>query len=155
MRGIRFAEKKDIKKIAEFLKIVDKEFVPPLSERGDINDRVRKEFSEGRYLVYEEDNNVVGILCFFDKWKKERCGYISILAVHPKMRGRGIGSKLIEYAICRLKEKGVKDVYTRTWSTNKVGLRFYKRLGFMNDGIIINDRSKGIHTVYLKKFLIL
>ncbi len=155
MKDIRFAEKKDIKKIVEFLKIVDKEFVPPLSERGDINDRVRKEFSEGHYLIYEENNGVVGILCLFDKWKKERYGYISILAVHPKMRRRGIGSKLIEYAICRLKEKGIKDVYTRTWSTNKVGLRFYKRLGFMSDRIIINDRSKGIHTVYLKKSLIL
>ena len=149
---IRPAEKKDFGKIVKLLKTVEKDFVPPLSDRGSIEGRVKRELEEGLYLVSEEKGFLNGLICVFENWKK-KSGYISIIAVHPVYRRRGVAKKLMEEGLKVLADKKVKEIYVTTWSTNKPGLKFYRSYGFIKDSVALNERREGVHTVYLKKSL--
>lgn len=48
----------------------------------------------------------------------------------PSVRGKGIGTKLIQWGIQRAKERGCHLVQLTTDKTREDALRFYKRFGF-------------------------
>jgi GNAT superfamily N-acetyltransferase len=55
---------------------------------------------------------------------------IEAVRVDGKYRGRGIGKKMMEWAIERAKEKGCKTVQLTTHNERKDAHRFYESLGF-------------------------
>jgi predicted N-acetyltransferase YhbS len=67
----------------------------------------------------------------------DRCAWISMFGVDPKLMGRGLGQKLAKEIFAFHKENGIKDVYTSVrWDSTDI-LSFCKTLGF--------DRSEFVH----------
>ncbi|WP_413700733.1 GNAT family acetyltransferase [Psychromonas sp. KJ10-10] len=57
-------------------------------------------------------------------------GWLYSVAVSPKLRRTGIGSKLIKHAIKQLNQKGCAKVNLQILQTNPQVIQFYQSLGF-------------------------
>jgi ribosomal protein S18 acetylase RimI-like enzyme len=60
-----------------------------------------------------------------------RRGYLYHLAVHKDYQGIGLGRQLSEKCLDALKSQGLKKCHIFVISSNKEGLRFWKRLGWV------------------------
>jgi ribosomal protein S18 acetylase RimI-like enzyme len=89
---------------------------------------VKVEESTTLYLhaFSETGLNEVQALCRIDP-----DGYILSLWVRPDLRGKGIGSQLLEQACRVLKEQGKQTVGLSVHDQNEGAQRLYKRLGFL------------------------
>jgi ribosomal protein S18 acetylase RimI-like enzyme len=56
------------------------------------------------------------------------------LAVDPARHGEGIGGRLVEAAIARVRERGKRRLVLRVLSTNAAARRLYERHGFQLEG---------------------
>lgn len=143
---IKKFNKKYLDSLISLFKLIDKEFVPSVSER-DFDRCVDEVLSSSANLfiaLYNE--KVVGFISFFDKPNNF---YIDWLADHPNFRHHRVASILLEECIIKAKNLGKKGVEIGTWSTNNKALNLYKELGFKIIKTIKDDRGKGIDTVKL------
>ncbi len=102
-----------------------------------------------KVLVTEIDGDVVG---FIIAYKYRDRGYIDSLAVDPRFRGHGIGSKLLEAMEDLLRSCGVEKVSLSVKRDNYAALGFYIRHQYIVDGVVLmlsahRDRivSNGLH----------
>ncbi|MBI2477116.1 MAG: GNAT family N-acetyltransferase [Planctomycetia bacterium] len=80
-------------------------------------------------FVAEVDGQVVGYITTFRDCEAGM-GLIPNLAVDSRQRGRGIGRKLIEYALKNFREVGLTHAKIETLDQNEVGQGLYPSLGF-------------------------
>ncbi|MBP1912654.1 GNAT family N-acetyltransferase [Thermococcus stetteri] len=102
--------------------------------------RLSEEFDE-LYVLRDEGGKIAGTVALVynlkekDAWwvpeeiKEEKTGLIEFFMVHPDYRGRGYGSKLLDFAIERLKNLG-KEPYIITFP-NLEAYSYYLRRGFI------------------------
>jgi len=102
--------------------------------------RLGKEFDE-LYVLRDDEERIVGTVALVynlegedipwmpEEIKGEKTGLIEFFMVHPSYRGRGYGSKLLEFAIQRLKELG-KVPYVITFPELEA-YSYYMRKGFV------------------------
>lgn len=150
------AAKKDFSRLLEFMKLVDRDFVPPLSERGSIEDEVRNALAseDEHYLIAEKKGGITAVAKYIENYSgKKDSAYIKYLAVHPARRGRGIGISVRKKVLELLKKKGVREVHSRTWSANKAMLGINKKMGFEIEKVVKNERAPGIDGIYFRKKL--
>lgn len=89
------------------------------------------------FLVAEYDGKIVGYnMCRLEygisniNGKLARKGHIISIAVMFEYRRKGIGSKLIEEGLKRLKECGATEVYLEVRITNYPAIALYRKMGF-------------------------
>ncbi|MFQ6089258.1 MAG: GNAT family N-acetyltransferase [Candidatus Methanofastidiosia archaeon] len=79
--------------------------------------------------IYEEDGKIIGLL----ETRKHNLGltqwYVSTLAVHKDFRGRGIGTRLLNFVFDTYGERGVKKFFLDVRNDNPA-LKLYERVGF-------------------------
>jgi N-acetylglutamate synthase-like GNAT family acetyltransferase len=96
---------------------------------------VNEEIGRGAYanLVAEMDGKVVGYMISYitsGSFGVDRCAWIALFGVYPKLMGQGIGKALAEEVFAYFKEKGVKEVFTTVrWDSTDL-LSYFKTLGF-------------------------
>ena len=56
--------------------------------------------------------------------------FIAEICFLPEARGKGLGTRLLEYAIASAKERGLPRVTLRVFSVNAGAVRLYERFGF-------------------------
>ncbi len=102
-----------------------------------------------KVLVAEIDGDVVG---FIIAYKYRDRGYIDSLAVDPRFRGHGVGSRLLEAMEDLLRSCGVGKVSLSVKRDNYAALGFYIRHQYIVDGVVLmlnahRDRivSNGLH----------
>lgn len=81
-------------------------------------------------LLAFHGEKVVGFLKLTKHWVTNDASYVKLLNVHPKFRGRGIGTALLKEAISRTIKAGLNRIDLHTWSGNERAIRLYKKLGF-------------------------
>jgi ribosomal protein S18 acetylase RimI-like enzyme len=159
---IRKATHKDFKELYNFFELVNNDFIPPISKRRGLPkkkeiENFTKKMIRGKkstMIIFESNRKINGIICFSeDYWKNKNIPHIVEFAVHKSHRHKGVGTLLLEYIFNLLERKGYKSVTIRTWSTNKLALNLYRKVGFKKIKTIKNDRGKGIDTIYFKKKL--
>ena len=78
-------------------------------------------------FVAEKDNEIIGVIL---SGHDGRRGMIYHLAVKVSERERGVGSKLVEYALDALKNEGISKVYIIVKKYNEAGNAFWERRRF-------------------------
>merc|ERR1712232_123456 len=68
-------------------------------------------------------------------------GYIAMLAVDKELRGRGLGTLLVELSLDQMRKEGADECVLETELTNTGALSLYRRSGFVKD--------KRLHKYYL------
>ena len=89
--------------------------------------------------VIEKDNEVAGWLSlttFFPE--RPAYGHTVEMSVYvaPKSQGQGLGKRLIEFALEKAPQLGIKNVVSLIFGHNEVSLRMHEKLGFARWGLL-------------------
>ena len=126
--------------------------------------------NDGRWHVYGIVilNKIIGRIILFTNLEdkdladgKEVC-YISNLWVHPKMRGKKIGSKLVRFVEKEAKKSGFEFLTLGVHKDNEKNMSIYSHMGFdkvvkskFNDVVVKDENGNYItvkeYTVLMKK----
>lgn len=153
---IREATIHDYPAVYELHELVDREFVPPLSERESLDERVRQSISAPDHSCLIEvgvPNTIRAALALQRFQAASESAYLKFFAVHPDHRSQGLGLAFRARALDLIRQMGIEEVQTRTWSTNSAMISLNKALGFILERIVPDDRSPGIDSVYFRKSL--
>ncbi len=82
------------------------------------------------FPVAVADGAVAGFAESYVQRRRERVGEIDWLHVHPDYRGRGLGSRLLEWVETRLREADVASIEGRVLAENADGTGFYESEGY-------------------------
>jgi len=105
-------------------------FVAPWSYRSFLAELSENE--NAHYLVAKQEQRVVG---YVGLWLILDEGHITNIAVHPKLRGRGIGRRLL-HAIAQLaRRRGVRRMSLEVRVSNARAQKLYYSLGYQKAGI--------------------
>lgn len=91
--------------------------------------------------VAVEDGKLIGIVHFLfhrHMWKTEHVCYLQDLFADPAVRGKGVGSKLIEYVYAEADKAGCPTVYWLTQDFNQQARYLYDRIGQLTPFIRYN-----------------
>ncbi len=69
--------------------------------------------------MLEKSNKILGICGFHKHWKDTNDAYVSIIAVHPDWRQKGLGQNLMAECFNILIDEKVPKVILKTWSENE------------------------------------
>ncbi len=99
-------------------------------------------------MIYAQQENPVNGLEGTEKW------VIVILAVDPDLKGKGIGSFLLNEMEGELKNRGAKKFFVYTNKDDEDIVSFYKKNGFIDAGWIKDYQyGKNNSAVFLLKYL--
>jgi len=85
------------------------------------------EKNKGLSYVCEENNEIIAtIVCGQDG----RRGYIYHLAVNKDYRLKGLGRKMVDECLIKLKELGIDKCHLFVFEDNDVGRKFWDRIGW-------------------------
>ena len=101
-------------------------------------------------LVAEIDGCIVGdIISRILADKAE----LASLAIHPAYRRHGVGAALIDEAVKRVKAYGIDHIDLEVRKTNRAGLRFWKKTGFVLMGEQPGFYEDGETALQMRKFI--
>lgn len=87
----------------------------------------------------EDSGAIVGVIMAGHDGRR---GFIHHTAVHPDHRGLGIGSQLVDAALCALKEEGISKVALVAFSRNEIGNAFWEKMGFTKrEDLVYRNRA--------------
>ena len=110
---------------------------------------IADDIARGEFYVCEESGSIMGacaivsgverdyINIYEGSWKNDR-DYISVhrIAVGARYKGKGVAASLIDRAVARARECGVRDIRCDTHRDNLSMRRMLEKNGFENRGII-------------------
>ncbi len=146
---IRKAERQDISAIAELHRgegwCYDDEVV--------LNDYWDDAFDKESIIVAELDGHIIGTIELARAYKA-RFGFFAVMrrfVVHPEHRGRGIGRKLMNYALDEAVRLGCNAVELSVNPSKGRPHRFYESLGFTDDRVEVIMVKKLKAAKYLRE----
>ena len=151
----RIYKPSDYKKVLRFMKKVDRDFKPPISEREGGVERYFEEILKKKHRIYVlEDHRfltffpkIVGLVMTYKKEKDKRV--IKYIAIDEEYRKYGHGRAMIETALHDIRKS--KEVLLRTWSTNIGALSLYTKMGFkFHRSVRDKDRGGEDKSIYMK-----
>lgn len=86
-----------------------------------------REAENGRIIVFKENNRIIGY-CIFMLGADQ--GEILRIAVKEEARKKGIGKKLLEEALKKMKDEGAIEAFLEVRSKNAQAIALYKNAGF-------------------------
>jgi putative acetyltransferase len=108
---------------------ISRYFVLEQKDRETLNDPENAILRKGgRVFQVWVDGKVVGCVALLPMG--DGVYELSKMAVSPEMRGRGIGRKLLEYAIAEAKNLGAKSLFLGSNSVLKNAVHLYESVGF-------------------------
>ena len=85
-----------------------------------------------QYLVWEENGMAAGYINFRILAGE---GEIERVAVHPLLRGRGFGRKLMEAMVEYASGQGVRDITLDVRVNNQTAINLYESCGFVKEAV--------------------
>ena len=79
------------------------------------------------FVVRTKDRPVAGFVAF---WRVLDEMHINNLAVHPEVRGQGLGRRLLREALAAAHHMGIRRATLEVRRSNATALRLYERAGF-------------------------
>ncbi|OCA86263.1 GNAT family N-acetyltransferase [Bacillus sp. FJAT-27986] len=95
-------------------------------------------FPPGSMFVAIEDGRVAGYMSVKYPTPLESNCHVWEMAigVHPDFQGKSIGSKLLQFLDEEGKKRGIRKISLRVLSTNTPAISFYKRNGYIEQGVL-------------------
>ena len=100
-------EKLSYNTFLSFIKDVEKDFVPPLLERIDVETYYNKTNKYAAFIECYDDNELAGLLISYVNNKETRKGFVTFIAVKECYRGNGIAGNLLDKACELAKRNGM------------------------------------------------
>jgi ribosomal protein S18 acetylase RimI-like enzyme len=104
----------------------------------------------GVYSGVFEADRLIGVVDWIDPpyGGDAKKGFISLLMIAQGCRGRGIGSRVLEFVEGRMREKLASTVETAVQVNNEPAIRFWQRHGYeVAGGPIANPDGTTVHSL--------
>ena len=108
----------------------DKDFPIPLSNKVDLDEYIKKINKLGKSIIWLDEENIVGIVFYYDNNIKENKAFISLVSVDKNYRNQGIARKMLNTVFKQLRKKGIYLCELPTHVLNHKALNLYNSLGF-------------------------
>lgn len=130
--------------LIEFLRSIDKDFIPHLSEKVNLEEYVDKILEKSHLIHFHNDEGkLIGLLVLYCNDFKNKRAYIPLVGVLDSFRGNGIAKKMMSECLNYVKQKGFKIIGIH--SNNPIAINLYRKFGFR----IINGSKR----VYMELIL--
>jgi len=103
------------------------------------------------FVLASVDDEPIGCLQIayrLSTWQAQPYAYIEDFYLTPAMRRRGIGSKLLDYALQRAEGQNADHIALDVRAANGGAIRLYEQLGFTNSGSIVLKRPLPLGETY-------
>lgn len=140
--SIREARPEDLDRAEVLVKEAYGEFRPEFSEEiwqkwlDNVSRAVHA--SEGVLLLAEVAGELAGVVKFYPDARQSGLGKwpagaasMRVLAVAPRFRGQGVGSRLVTECLRRARALGIRTIYLHTGEFMHAARRLYESLGFV------------------------
>jgi len=144
---LREAKIEDIPELCELLNYLfeqEKEFKPNTEIQNDGLKRIITQSAVGVIIIAIDSNKVIGMVNLLYTVSTALGGRVAILedmVVSPKFRGKGVGSKLMNYSLDLAKQKDCKRITLLTDYNNDGAHRFYQQHGFIRSSMVAFRKS--------------
>ncbi len=112
-----------------------------------LTDRIHKHYGHGVrfYGLWEGDDpvGIVGLLVERHLQTEWQLGYITDLGVYPQYRGKGYGSKLMDFVAEEAQRQNCYCVHVDTYAGSAYNVAFYTRNGYAPVGVIADMNGPG------------
>ena len=117
--------------IPQVMEIENRSFPTPWSESS-----FRFEMNENPYasLFVARSADRPEVIAFACVWVVDQEMRINNIAVHPRWRGRGVGSRMVRFLLAFAAGQGCFEATLEVRPTNEAALRLYARTGFSPRG---------------------
>lgn len=125
-------------------------------EAGSFNNPTTREWYERELarpevcFIYVLRTPAVRVAAFCAFWRVADQAHINNLAVRPELRGRGLGSQMLEAIIAEAQRLGVGSLTLEVRRSNTAAQRLYQRAGFQEAGV-----RKNYYTLPVEDALVL
>ena len=108
------------------------------------------EASGSEYIIAELAGEVVAFISFGPTAVTENTWFFYWISVHQKLRGKGVGGKLMRHAISELFTRGARKIFLQTSGREQYAptRAFYLSVGFTQEAILKDYYKDGEDTVY-------
>jgi ribosomal-protein-alanine N-acetyltransferase len=127
---ITLARHDDAERLAELSRTLIEHGLPWSWNEGRIASQIRH--PECAVIVARDGRRLAG---FASMQYLDRHAHLTLLAVRPGYRQRGIGRALVDWLEACARTAGVFEVRLELRISNAAALAFYERLGYIEDGI--------------------
>lgn len=119
---IQRMSQQDIEEIARLEKL---SFSDPWSKKS-FEEELKSRFSVP--LVVKSGTRVIGYACLWHVYDQME---IANIAVSPELRGKGIGSIIMQRVLAEARQQRCRNVILSVRESNKAAISLYKRFGFV------------------------
>ena len=117
--------------IAKHLLHCDADFIPPLSNRIDINKYAQKIASRATRFEAWSDSTLVGLVAAYCNDQENHIAYITSVSVLSEWVGQGIAADLLKQCITHATDSGMRQISLEVASNNQPAIRLYEKNGFV------------------------
>lgn len=139
--AIEFSIKKaSVLDLLSNLRACDKDFVPPLSERVNLEEYSNKLYENAITFEAWIFDRLIGMVAAYFNNLKSATGFITNVCVEAKYKGHNIASNLMLKCINYSKENHFKDIILEVNENNQAAINLYKKFNFK----IIDNKGEDI-----------
>ena len=117
----------------------DTDFIPPLSDRVDIDTYAHKITNKSMRFEAWDNEILVGLVAIYCNDSEHRIAYITSVSVLPEWQNKGIASQLIKQCVENVKSTSFELVELEVNSDNLAAIKSYEKNNFIINKI--NGRS--------------
>lgn len=121
-------EKVLFEEFSSFITETEKDFIPPLLNRIEVNSYYEKLIKNAEFIVCRDNERIIGLICFYCNNKDTREAFITYIAVRKEYRGNNIASNLLNKATDFSREQGMNRITIET--NNTIAYKCYIKNGF-------------------------
>lgn len=123
-------DKMSLKDLDEVLSIEGRSYPTPWSRRAFSSELTANVYAH--YFTARLDEKLVG---YFGMWLFFDEAHITNIAVHPERRRRGIGERMLRFALEKARQLGATKMTLEVRLSNHGAQNLYRKLGFQDRGI--------------------
>ncbi len=117
--------------LAEHLLRCDVDFVPPLSDRVNINDYAQKIANKAARFEAWSGGTLIGLVAAYCNDSESRISYITSVSVLREWTGKGIARDLTNLCIEHAQAMGMRQISLEVASDNAPAIKLYEKSGFV------------------------
>lgn len=117
--------------LLEFIRKVDSDFSPPLSDRVDIQRFANKLINYAEFFCVLDDHDRIGCLvALYANDYNSKYAYYPLVATLPSLRGRGFASNLMQESLDYLNGLSGNIKCAGIHTNNQIACHLYEKSGF-------------------------
>ena len=116
---------------AEHLLRCDAYFMPPLSDRVEINDYAKKIVSKTTRFEAWSGDTLIGLVAVYCNDQERRIAYITNVSVLRDWTGKGITARLMKQCIEHVEALGMRQISLDVASDNIPAIKLYEKNSFV------------------------